>query len=55
MPEQAIKYNAGDKSRGFCPECQDSTQQTLKPYDPDDPNSILVWECDVCHSQTEFE
>ena len=43
----------GAQGSGYCPECQEVTQQTLELYNPDDPTGLKVWQCNLCNAQTE--
>ncbi len=40
--------------RRFCPDCKEITPQKTVSYDPDDPESLIIWECVVCKNATGF-
>lgn len=40
--------------RRFCPDCKEITPQRTASYDPDDPESLIVWECSICKNAVGF-
>jgi len=40
--------------RKFCPDCRCHVQAEITKYDPDDPESSLIWQCLQCGNAIEF-
>lgn len=54
-PGERYDTQLGTPGSGYCPGCKETTQQTLKLYDPNETDGLKVWQCDTCGEQTEFE
>jgi ribosomal protein L37AE/L43A len=37
-----------------CPDCDAETPQRVRKYDPDDPDSLLIWVCNLCGESVGF-
>jgi len=40
--------------RKFCPDCGCHVQAEITKYDPDDPESSLIWKCLQCGNAIEY-
>lgn len=48
------KYDPRSDNWKDCPECKQNTEHRLVPYNPDDPDSMLAWECTKCKELTDI-
>jgi hypothetical protein len=40
--------------RKYCPDCKCQVQAEVSKYNPDDPESLLIWQCFQCGCAIEF-
>ena len=53
--EQAKKkFSSNNDQFQYCPSCEKETFQNLNLYNPDDPESELVWVCNECKESVSF-
>lgn len=48
-------YELGDTRNHYCPECKEETVQKLVLSDPDNPDSMQLWQCDKCFEHIDFQ
>ena len=42
------------EEKQYCHKCEKETNQKLEKYNPDDPESDLIWICDECKEGISF-
>lgn len=52
---KAVSSQVDDTRQGYCLNCDKQTLQTLALYNPDQPTSPKIWECNECLEKVEIE